>query len=166
MWPFSKPPTKPGHVATGIYKSRWGFHSVSYEDFVLLKAIRKLFFEEVRQAANWCRWKRKAPQNRISTKWEYDLVNAKVVFQRRAGGYERPEPTWRQLAVHMPGDSLKEDQRTHWIWDLPRDSRLEHILSDYEFARKPYSDPKDVPAIDMAKYRSYAVGVGILTSDV
>jgi hypothetical protein len=45
-------------------KSKYGYHSCSYEIFVLLRQINRATFKARRQSAAWERWRRKAPRNR------------------------------------------------------------------------------------------------------
>lgn len=41
------------------YQSRWGHHPVSREDFLVLKALHKLYWESLRKAYRWQAWNRK-----------------------------------------------------------------------------------------------------------
>ena len=49
---------------TEIHTSKWGFHTLSYEDFILLKALHKLTWEAWRESHRYARWARKEAHNR------------------------------------------------------------------------------------------------------
>jgi hypothetical protein len=93
------------------FESRWGYHPCDYQTFLKLKAIHKWHWQTVRDYANWQRWSRKQPQNRVIRRWKREN-GIKV-------GYEivgpRPEP---QVC-----DFLRLDG---WYY-----------ASDYEVARMP-----------------------------
>lgn len=64
-----KPSWQGGEVIKEIpftaYRSKWGWHPVSYEDFQTLRELHKRFWQTLRVAYAWQRWARKAPQNRV-----------------------------------------------------------------------------------------------------
>ena len=72
-----------------IHESRWGFHPCDYETYSKLKAINKWYWDTIRAQADWDRWKRKEPQNRVIRRWIRNDKRQKI-------GHEvvgsRPEP--------------------------------------------------------------------------
>ena len=49
------------------FQSRWGFHPCSYEVFLKLKLLRKLYWQTVYDFHRWHRWQRKLPHNRVGS---------------------------------------------------------------------------------------------------
>jgi len=47
------------------YQSRWGFHPCDYETYLLLKQLNRLHDQALHACADWQRWARKQPQNRV-----------------------------------------------------------------------------------------------------
>lgn len=47
-----------------IFKSRWGYHPVDYEEFLFLKKAHWLLFCAYRDVNRYKRWSNKDPQNR------------------------------------------------------------------------------------------------------
>jgi hypothetical protein len=48
-----------------VYEGRWGFYPCDYETYRKIKLLHKWYWEAIRDWANWCRWERKEPQNRV-----------------------------------------------------------------------------------------------------
>lgn len=48
-----------------VYRSRWGFHPCDYETYLLLKQLHALHEAALHAYADWQRWARKQPQNRV-----------------------------------------------------------------------------------------------------
>jgi len=49
----------------GNYETRWGHVAYSYENYLKLKRLHKIWFRALRAGARWKRWVRKAPHNRL-----------------------------------------------------------------------------------------------------
>ena len=52
-----------------IFETKWGFVPYSYEDYLKLKELNRIFYRARTNAAQWNRWARKEPQNRVQRKW-------------------------------------------------------------------------------------------------
>ena len=74
---------------TQVFQSRWGYHPCDRGLFLKLKEIMKYHWQARRMLAEWERWYRKEPQNRVIRKWIKDDNGRKC-------GYEvvgpKPEP--------------------------------------------------------------------------
>jgi hypothetical protein len=55
-----------------MYQSRWGWHPCAFETFLLLKELNRHCERARRAFADWQRWARKAPQNRVIRQRIYD----------------------------------------------------------------------------------------------
>ena len=49
---------------TIAFKSKWGFHPVNYETFLLLKRLHKWYHAALKRRAAWWRWANKLEYNR------------------------------------------------------------------------------------------------------
>lgn len=126
-----------------VYRSRWGFHPCSRATFLKLKAIHKAYWQAVRAHADWKRWHRKEPQNRIIREYLRDSQGRKcgVVSTR-----PRPEPQWCPVfpAKKWPGHSTQSDYAKafpHSKWCKLDDHG---ILNLYQQARRPSAEPVPV----------------------
>jgi hypothetical protein len=72
-----------------VFQSRWGFHPCDYETFQLLKRLHALFEHARRRFAEWKRWKRKLPHNRVLRRVIRDAAGRKVGTEVIG---PRPEP--------------------------------------------------------------------------
>jgi len=71
------------------YQSRWGYHPCDYETFVLLKLLNARWLVAQRRHAQWQRWFRKKPANRVVRRWLRDGEGRKI--GREVVG-RQPEP--------------------------------------------------------------------------
>ena len=72
-----------------VFESRWGFHPCDYQTFRKLKFLKKCFFQTLRDEADWERWARKDPQNRVIRRWKRSPEGRKIGFEVVG---PRPEP--------------------------------------------------------------------------
>jgi len=72
-----------------VFQSRWGFHPCDYETFQLLKKLNFHFERARRRFAEWKRWKRKLPHNRVLRSTIRDAAGRKVGTEILG---PRPEP--------------------------------------------------------------------------
>ena len=115
------------------YQSRWGFHPCSHEVFLKIKELHKWYYEELRRLANWRRWFRKEPQNRVicrKIRNEQRQVVGKEVVR------ERPEPTY------CPHFYSKHGKPHEW-----RPIYEDSVLRLYQQARMPKTTPEEVEKI-------------------
>ena len=115
--------------APEVHKSRWGFHPCTWKTFWKLKLIHKWYWQTAHAYANWKRWQRKLPQNRIIRRWIRDTSGRRI-------GYEvvgpRPEPAYCPAFVDQGGLT---DQG---------------FLADYQNARMPQTSPETVSPLSHA----------------
>ncbi len=52
-----------------VFETKWGFVAYSYEDYLKLKELNRIFYKARTNAARWNRWARKEPQNRVQRRW-------------------------------------------------------------------------------------------------
>ncbi len=130
-----------------VFESRWGYHSISREDYLLLKALRKRFWRAIYKAAAWTRWSAKAPHNRHGNEPKLD----ELVHDREAA-WERLEKSndfIRRYGLGGPSSRTKM-----WCWNVPlANSAFGSILSDFK-ASRPVKRKKDVTPIGMEKYQA------------
>lgn len=155
------------------YQSRWGWHPVSYEDFQILKAIHKRYWETYRQACHWARWYRKEPQNRVLREREYSVPHSRQEPRHPVGWKvigPWAEPEIDPLFIDKEGEcgfyTKTEDGwgRGHYVpfrpllgrpfparWELRQGG---NIVVDFQRVRKPVEDPEQLAPLDMAPYRA------------
>lgn len=94
-----------------VFESRWGFHPCDYQTFRKLRFLKKCWFETQKAKADWERWVRKEPQNRVIRRWKRDENRRKI-------GHEvvgpRPEP---KVCPYFDGSFLVDCE----IARMPRD---------------------------------------------
>lgn len=71
------------------FKSKYGFHPCDYQTFRKLKAIHKWYWKALRDIADWERWSRKLPKNRVIRRWIRDKYGRKIGFEIVGS---KPEP--------------------------------------------------------------------------
>lgn len=49
-----------------VYQGKYGFYPCEYETYLKLKELNKYVTKALQQSANWYRWVRKAPHNRVN----------------------------------------------------------------------------------------------------
>lgn len=118
-----------------VHKGRWGFYPCDYETYRKIKELHKWYYQAVRDWANWCRWERKDPKNRVIRKYHRDKDGNKV-------GYEivgpRPEPP---VCPHFYDGKLRS-------WCGPDEFG---IVAAYRNARYPKPTEKDVVPFSESK---------------
>jgi hypothetical protein len=71
------------------HRSRWGWHPCDRATYLLLKKLHGYYWRALRRFAEWQRWRRKQPQNRVIRAWIRDDEGNRVA-SRIVG--PRPEP--------------------------------------------------------------------------
>ena len=123
-----------------VFLSKWGFHPVSYETFLKLKRLKKLYWAAVRAFCQWRRWERKEPQNRF-----YWLPKKYGVKRKRS---TKPIPEPRLCKVWMT-ENREKWQDGKWVKPAtPLDDR--GILAAFEAARMPKKNATDVEPISLS----------------
>ena len=133
-------------LETNAYQSRWGYHPCNYETFLRLKKLNGLYFKALKQQAEWHRWYRKEPQNRVIYKYKRDLQGRRI-------GKEivgpRPEPNINSIFLEKKHVKSRwyGEYDTVYITDLP-------IMQMYQKARKPRKR-EVVQPLDISKEQIY-----------
>ena len=129
-----------------VFKSKWGYHPVSYEDYLILKAIHKRFWESLKGAYRWQSWNRKKSGNRTLTEPKLDLAFVKkepsFMLTKMVDGYAR---------MHLLDFTTTFKLISLYCF---RSNRLD-IIRDFRNARLPCNDPKDVQPLNMVPYRDF-----------
>ncbi len=130
-----------------IFQSKWGYHPVDKEDYLLLKRLYKRYWETLYQACAWARWKNKDPHNRRGPEPKID--------ERFIDTSKRQHFTTTNKDGYMCCKSRRFLPRlTTNKWD--RNKVQFNIVEDFRNARCPRLDPQDVQPVDMKKYREFA----------
>jgi hypothetical protein len=83
-----------------VHQSRWGWHPCSYEEYLRLKLLHKHYWIAKRCLAEWERWNRKLPHNRVVRRWNRDEQGRKCGFEIVG---PKPEPVvpavYREIAA-------------------------------------------------------------------
>lgn len=100
------------------HQGKYGYYPCSYETFKKLKALKKAYWEAIRQLGAWFRWSRKAPQNQIIRKRTRNAIGQatgwvdvgpwlepKLSPVFKAESWRRP---WKTLPEHMPDFGILE----------------------------------------------------------
>lgn len=115
------------------HKSRWGFHCCDYQTFRKIKSLHKWYYEALKEWADWLRWSRKEPQNRVVRKRIKDesgrTIGREVLFSR-------PEP--------LVCPFFHKDGKCRMFY-LPLEM---NIIDIYQNARRPRLSPEQVQPIN------------------
>lgn len=68
-------------VIQNVSQSRFGFHACNYETYKKIKKLYGFYWKALRRNAEWERWNRKEPQNRILRKWYRNEKGQKTGFE-------------------------------------------------------------------------------------
>jgi len=105
--------------STNTFQSRFGFHPCDRQTFLKLKALKKYYWQTVRDFHRWWRWQRKLPHNRCGAEPEFcDL-------------FVENKPWHRPRRVHG------QDAIRHF----PRTLVDRGVLAWHAAARRPQSEP-------------------------
>jgi hypothetical protein len=133
-----------------VHQARWGWYPCDYETFLLLKKLSARYWKALRRIAEWQRWARKQPHNRV--------IRQKVVDDRgcRVGSRvvgPRPEPaldplfcTRTKVVRHWStgGKHLKDGETVERVafqdWGIPEAYRL---------ARQPRPTRDEIPVLSL-----------------
>src|SRR5262245_14453176 len=77
-----------------VFRSKWGYHPCDYEPFKLLKKLNGLYAKSRRRVADWQRWFRKKPANRVMRQPVCNEQGQKIGSRPVA---PRPEPKLSSL---------------------------------------------------------------------
>ena len=111
-----------------VFETKWGFVAYSYEDYKKLKQLNKIFWKARIAAAQWNRWARKEPQNRVQKRWLRNEKGQKI-------GYEVVGP----LSEPVICDLFSKKHR--WFDYYVADNAVE---IEYRKSRKPVATEAEV----------------------
>lgn len=120
----------------GVHKSRWGYHAVGYEDFLLLKKLAMYERKAYARMRAWIRWGRKDAKNRVM-KRKIRNEKGQKIGEEVVGIWLAPMTTplftsWRNAYWCETGS----DKRPTFI-DMK-------VALAYHMARHPVASPEDV----------------------
>jgi len=120
------------------YQTRWGHVAYSYEDYLKLKRLHKIWFKALRAASQWERWVRKAPHNRVTRRTLRDAGGRKI-GQEIVGPAAEPRTCglFSQKLVTIDREPLG---RWFYGWIETDDT----VAREYRKARYPKPTPDDV----------------------
>lgn len=158
------------------YRSRWGWHPISLEDFRILRAVYKRYWETLRAAYQWARWFRKEPQNRVISEklyhesgpnagsprgrfivgeWEEPTVDPLFIEKLGPGKgsfeFYTPRPCGFSRGHILPFRPLFGAPAPRWS---ERHGDERSVILDFQRARKPVEDPQQLAPLDMTPYRA------------
>src|SRR5262249_8575017 len=132
------------------HQTRWGWYPCDYATFRLLKQLHTRFWEARRRYAEWRRWERKQPQNRVLRERVVDEQGNKA-GSRILG--PKPEPLLDPLFC------TREKVVRHWNKDgkhlrdgetVERICFADHGLPEtYRLARRPAATEAEVPLLPL-----------------
>ncbi len=112
-----------------VFETKWGFVPHSYEDYKKLKELNKIFVRARTQAAQWNRWARKEPQNRVQRRWIRNKEGQKI-------GHEIVGP----ISEPVVCDLFSKKHR--WFDQYVTDNTIE---IEYRNSHKPVATEEEVP---------------------
>ncbi len=115
-----------------VNQSRWGFHSCNRETFLKLKKLQNFYWKALRKQAEWNRWNRKEPQNRLLRKWFRNEKNQKTGFEIIG-----PKPEPKVYPVFKKWKNYYLPDGSHALDDMG-------VLADYTNARTPRKTLEEV----------------------
>ena len=151
--------------AVAACRSRWGWHPCGYETFLLLKRLFAHWQEAQRRRAEWERWARKAPHNRLVRQPVRD-VKGRIVGRVILGPWTEPPLCPVFLVKRQEVDQFHPDSRYDWetkqwsgpLRDVVRPVRLPGgtemgaaVEADYRNASNPRADPSEVRPLTLTE---------------
>jgi len=133
------------------YRSRWGYHPCDYETYLLLKLLNARWLAAQRRQAQWQRWFRKKPANRVVRRWLRDAQGRRIGCDV-VGTQPEPQPCplfcrrlpvvshWSATGEYLPAG------RTADGWALVRQLA---IPAAYRAARTPAPTPEAVKPLPL-----------------
>lgn len=119
------------------HQSRWGFHPVSYQDYLMLKALHKYHFQALYQRGAWERWNNKDPQNRVTFR-KIRNEQGQVIGREITGKVGEPKYNLRGYVIQ---------ERQYWSSEQRKvvvDHKGLDIVRDFNSARYPVDTPDQV----------------------
>ena len=65
-------------IPNEVFEGKYGFYPCSYETYRQIKRLNFISFKAVQRQAEWERWYRKQPQNRVIREWIKDEKGRKI----------------------------------------------------------------------------------------
>ncbi len=129
-----------------VFETKWGYVAYSYEDYKKLKRLNFIFQKARVGAAQWKRWVRKAPHNRIQ----------KCCIRNEKGqktGYEIVGPSSEPKVCDLFSTKLVDVDRKplrRWFEGYIRTDDAVEI--EYQKSHKPVSTPEEVPEVKISSH--------------
>jgi hypothetical protein len=130
------------------HRSRWGWHPCDYETYLLLKRLNARCERALRRFAEWRRWRRKRPHNRLVREPVLDH-EGRGVGTRVVGPKAEPvlDPLFcvRRQVRSFRGPDGRPLQEAAWVEDVSFCDL--GIPEAYRTARRPVPTEEQVPAL-------------------
>jgi hypothetical protein len=117
-------------------KGRFGFYPCDYETFLKVKKLHSFYWKALRRNAEFERWCRKAPQNRVIRKWFRDEKGRKTGSE-----IVGPKPEPKCYPIFHTRNYVP--QGFHALEDMG-------ILQAYQSARTPREKAEDVAPLNLS----------------
>lgn len=128
----------------GIYKTRWGHVAYSYNDYLKLKKLHKIWFKALRNAAKWKRWVRKAAHNRLLRRTLRD-ADGRIIGREVIGA--APEPRICDLFSRKLVDGDRKpiiDEHNKYGWFMGWIKTDDTVAVEYRKAKHPKAEADGV----------------------
>lgn len=128
-----------------VNQGKYGFYPCNHATYLKLKELNKHVTKALSQCANWYRWARKAPHNRVNR-----IRKTGVVIGPRL------EPTVNPLFFTKKEYETHLSRNGEYFKNKIKEETLEStgfislIMCDYRNARYPVQDSKDVESLDLS----------------
>jgi hypothetical protein len=114
-----------------MYKSRWGFHPCSYEEFCELRSLWRAVLVRRKQVAAWRRWAAKRPHNRVKREKVRDATGRVLGHGASVPVPEPPLPAVSCRRVTRPSGKVEVELAG------PSGAALRRLQEAYRLARRP-----------------------------
>lgn len=119
-----------------VHKSRWGYYACDFDTFKKIKKIYGFYWKALHRNAEWERWNRKLPKNRVLRKWYRNDKRQKTGFEITG-----PKPEPQRYPVF---------ERLNYIPMAYHALKDMGLIEDYFNARHPYSTPEEVKHLNLS----------------
>jgi hypothetical protein len=126
-------------VTAEVHETRWGWAAYSYDEYLKLKRLHAIYSGALRSGAQWERWVRKAPHNRVQRRTLRDAAG-RPIGREVLGPLPEP-PTCGAFTRKLVTIDRKPIGRWFEGWAKTADRG---VVAEYRKARRPKPSPGDV----------------------
>lgn len=129
--------------AKNVHHGKFGFYPCDWQTFQKLRRLYGYYLLALSRNADWARWNRKQPQNRVLRKWYRDA-------QGRRTGFEIVGPrTEPQLVPIFTEKAKHKNWRGDSLWDEVKILNS-HIEQNYRRAKYPAASEAEVQPLTIS----------------